>query len=226
MDDSVERILIAVLPPCFSLIGGVAGSILESVGINGRLKRIKLLAEVSELAERNPELTPLKTYLFNDVVRKISRDKVLVDPVVTLDSSDGGRIVPDQVRAHCPSCGAPLESGMAYCVNCGDALRTERFPADAAAASKAFPHLYPMPSPSGVRQTDTQPVASRQIGTNSSRDDRSSTIRILLGCAAALYVVLIIGLSGSPLDMLWNALAGLLGVLLVLAEYFAWKRLG
>ena len=58
-----------------------------------------------------------------------------------------------------------------------------------------------------------------------SRDDRRSAIRILLGCAAALYVVLTIGLSGTPLDMLWNALAGLLGVLLVLVGNFVWKRI-
>lgn len=60
VDDFVERILIVVIPSCFSLVGSVAGSFLESVGINGRLKRVRLLAEMSELAEKNPELTSLK----------------------------------------------------------------------------------------------------------------------------------------------------------------------
>lgn len=226
MDDFFGRVLIAVIPSCFSLAGSVVLFFLESVGTNGRLKRVRLLAEMSELAEKNPELTSLKTYLFNDVVGQISWNKVSVDPVITSNSLYGGGIVSDQARAHCPSCGAPLEPGMAFCVNCGDALHTESLPAGAAAASKASPHLYPMPCPSVGRQGDRQPVTSRQIGTNDSRDDGSSTIRILLGCAAALYVVLILGLSGSPLGMLWNALAGLLGVLLVLAEYYAWKRFG
>lgn len=156
----------------------------------------------------------------------MSRNRVSVDPVITSANSGGNRKISDRTCAHCPKCGTPLKPDLSFCTNCGTSIDVvASSPVDAEAAHTPGPRLYPMPSPSVGRQTDAQPAASCQVSVYDSRDDRRSAIRILLGCAAALYVVLTIGLSGTPLDMLWNALAGLLGVLLVLVGNFVWKRI-